>query len=97
MILFIVLVAALFATESFAQTDQAPDPWARWQFLLGKWTASGLGAPGEAVGGFSFAYDLGGKILVRRNRADYPPKPGEKTGFSDVQYYDLFIEPDFVT
>jgi hypothetical protein len=49
----------------------------------------GSGKPGEAVsGGTSFDFDLGNTILVRRNRADYAPKPGEKTGIS---HQDLLI------
>ena len=48
------------------------DPFAEWKPLLGQWDAVGGGAPGAGVGGFSFAPDLGGKILVRRNHSDYP-------------------------
>src|SRR5439155_15133221 len=38
--------------------------------------------------GFSFAPDLDGKILVRRNFAEYPAKPGEKPG---VRHEDLLV------
>lgn len=69
---------------------QVADPWAPCRFLLGDWVGiKGSGEPGEAFsGGTSFAFDLGDKILVRRNRADYAPKPGEKTGIS---HQDLLI------
>jgi hypothetical protein len=52
--------------------QKTTDPWAAWRFLVGEWTGEGSGQPGEGTGSSSFAFDLGGKILVRRNRADYP-------------------------
>jgi hypothetical protein len=77
---------------SDTQTAGAADPWAACRFLLGDWVAvAGSGKPGEAVsGGFSFAFDLGGKILVRRNRADYAPKAGEKTGLSHQDLLTMY-------
>jgi len=67
-----------------SQAAKPADPWAPCRFLLGDWVATeGTGQPGEAVSGItSFAFDLDNKIMVRRNRADYAPKPGEKTGIS---------------
>ncbi len=75
---------------STAQAAKKADPWAPFRFLLGDWAGiEGSGQPGEAIsGGTSFAFDLGEKIIVRRNRADYAPKPGEKTGIS---HQDLLI------
>lgn len=77
-------------TGAGAQPAGAADPWAPCRFMMGEWVAiEGSGQPGEAVsGGFSLAFDLGGKVLVRRNRADYAPKPGEKTGIS---HQDLMV------
>lgn len=46
--------------------------WSDWQFYLGEWVGIGSGQPGEGSGGFSFAFDLQGQILVRRNYAEYP-------------------------
>ncbi len=43
-----------------------------WRFLVGDWVASGRGQPGQGTGSFSFRFELQGKILVRKNRADYP-------------------------
>ncbi len=78
--------------RSDTQTPGAADPWAAFRFLLGDWIAvEGSGKPGEAVsGGFSFSFDLGGKILVRRNRADYAPKAGEKAGLSHQDLLTLY-------
>jgi hypothetical protein len=41
-------------------------------FLLGQWEGVGGGKPGAGTGGFTFARDLQGRVLVRRNHADYP-------------------------
>ncbi len=46
--------------------------WHAWQFFIGDWVGAGSGQPGEGSGGFRFAFDLQGQILVRRNYAEYP-------------------------
>ncbi len=46
--------------------------WNAWKFLLGEWVGEGTGSPGEGTGGFTFALDLGNRILVRKNFAEYP-------------------------
>jgi len=50
--------------------------WGPLQFLIGNWVGEGDGSPGKGSGGFQFSEDLGGKILVRRNTADYPAQGG---------------------
>lgn len=59
-----------------------PAPFASLAFLVGEWTATGGGGkPGEAIGGgFSLRPDLGGAVLVRRNRAEYAPRQREARG-----------------
>ena len=43
------------------------------QTLVGEWVGDGGGQPGQAsAGGFSFAPDLQGAVLVRKNFAEYP-------------------------
>ena len=44
--------------------------------LAGEWIGAGTGAPGEGTGGFTFQRDLQGKVLVRRNFAEYPAASG---------------------
>lgn len=66
----IVLLPAILATTAIAVPDDAA--WEPLAFLIGNWTGEGTGAPGEGTGGFSFQYDLQGKVLVRKNHADYP-------------------------
>ena len=90
-----VLVAVLMSFPAAAQTPNAPDPWAPLRFLLGSWSAaSGSGQPGEAVAGsVSFALELGGGVLVRRNRTEYAPKPGAKEGAVHEDLLVIYREP----
>ncbi len=55
-----------------AQQSKDVGNWDSWRFLVGEWTAQGRGEPGHGTGTFSFHFALQGKILVRKNRADYP-------------------------
>lgn len=48
--------------------------------LLGQWVGEGKGAPGEGTGGFSFEPGLQGKVVLRRNFAEYP-KTAERPAF----------------
>lgn len=64
-------------TVGLAFAQQAPNSpaaavWAPLEFLLGEWIGEGGGAPGQGAGGFSFHPDLQQRILVRKNRAEYP-------------------------
>jgi hypothetical protein len=89
-----VLFAALIVGMVGAQTPapKPADPWAGLKFLVGEWQGLGSGAPGEGEGGTSFAFNLDGKILVRNNWAKYPPKPGEKTGPSHLDFMIIYPE-----
>jgi len=56
----------------------AQSRFADFEFLLGKWTGSGFGKPGEAIAGYtSFNLDLNQNILVRKNRAEFAPVAGQ--------------------
>lgn len=77
-----------WAAAQAHSSQLAADAWARLNFLVGEWQGVGSGAPGEAVGGTVFAFGLDRKILIRKNWAKYPPKPGEASGLS---HEDLMI------
>ncbi len=79
----IVAGRALTAHQA-VQAVKTADLWEPYRFLLGDWEAiEGSGQPGEATsGGFTMGLDLGDKVMVRKSRADYAPKPGEKSGIS---------------
>ncbi len=55
-----------------AQKGMDAGNWDAWRFLIGEWTAEGGGEPGQGTGTFSFSLELQGKILLRKNRSDYP-------------------------
>lgn len=61
---------ALLGSAAGQQTPNAD--FRDLNFLLGDWVAEGGGGPGQGTGGFSFAPDLQGTILIRKNYAEYP-------------------------
>lgn len=71
--LLLFLVLCLYAGVQAQTTDST---WAKWQFLIGNWEGVGTGKPGEGKGGFSLQPELDGKVLIRRNHADYPAQNG---------------------
>ncbi len=71
-----------------AASHAVKDTWAPLRFLVGEWVGEGSGKPGEGLGGFTFAPELGGKVLVRKNWSSFPPKPGEMEG---TRHEDLMV------
>jgi hypothetical protein len=65
-----IMIAGLFVCSLFGQD------WGPVQFLVGNWVGEGGGQPGQGTGVFSFSPDLQGKILVRKNFAEYPAASG---------------------
>lgn len=77
-----------------AQTVKSTDPWERLSFLIGEWEGVGSGGViGEGTGGATFTCDLDKNILVRKNWAKYPPKPGEKSGISHEDLMIIYPSP----
>jgi hypothetical protein len=72
-VLTLVFAALSPGPEAAASDD---DSWKPYRFVVGEWVAEGGGEPGKGSGRFSFALDLEGKVLVRRNRAEYPAQQG---------------------
>jgi len=93
----VVLVAAcilVFVSISLAQQDTA---WSAWRWLIGEWVGEGSGAPGHGTGWFSFTQELGGKVIVRKGRSDYPgtkERPGLVHEDLMIVYLDETHRPD---
>lgn len=68
-------LGAALAIGLAASAGAAEPGWAGLNWLSGHWVGEGGGAQ-QGAGGFSFAPEAGGKVLVRRNVADYPAQAG---------------------
>ena len=87
------LILPLAVSLVFAQPAPKLDQrWAPIAFLIGEWTGEGGGGPGQGSGGFSFLPDQGGKILIRKNRADYPASK-DQPAFSHTDLMIVYNEP----
>ena len=83
---FSVLVMGLLG----AQTRDAT--WEALSSLAGEWEGEGAGEPGAGKGSFSFTPELQGKLLIRRNRADYPATK-DHPAFSHEDWMIIFRDP----
>ena len=75
----VLVVATLFLwLPGIAGAQAPPNAWGDWQLVLGEWIGDeGHGQPGSPTSSsFSFSPELDGKILVRRDRAEYPAAQG---------------------
>lgn len=63
------------------------DRWHAWRSLIGSWEGGGTGTPGEGAGRFAFTVELGGQLLVRRGRTEYPAT-AERPAFT---FEDLMV------
>jgi hypothetical protein len=92
--LSILIMMTAVVTTPLPSASQGGDRWSQFQFLIGNWSGVGSGQPGEAVSGAtSFSYDLDKKVVVRKNRAEYAPKPGEKSGFVHEDLLIIYRQP----
>jgi hypothetical protein len=82
-------VAALCSTFAFAQPQVPMPDWSAFKPLLAEWVAD-PGADG-ATGGFTLTPDLGGRVLVRKNVADYP-KTKDRPAFRHEDLLVIFKE-----
>jgi len=87
----LVLLYLPLPVRSFSQLNKQADNWEAFRFLIGEWVGKGTGSPGEAGGAFSFSLDLEEKILVRRNRADYPATK-DKPAYSHTDLMVIYKE-----
>jgi hypothetical protein len=70
-LLTLAVIWVIVSCPTACAADQTAG-WGALQYLAGEWTGEGSGGPGQGTGSFSFKPDLQGKILVRKNRAEYP-------------------------
>jgi len=79
-VLFLVTVLAVIGPPARGVEDggaakaEPPDRWTEVSFLVGDWV--GEGSPDSGRGEFSFRFELGGKVLIRRSFAEYPAMAG---------------------
>jgi len=78
----LVILGALLVAAAAAADD-----WGPAQFLIGDWVGEGGGGPGQGGGAFSLAPDLQGKVLVRKNYAEYPAADGRPA----TRHEDLMV------
>ncbi len=77
-----LLVFALFMCGGARAADRAAE-WGPVEYLIGDWIGEGGGGPGRGSGWFSFKPDLQGKVLVRKNHAEYPATKERGTAVHD--------------
>ena len=84
----LAVIAVIFLSVAPVRAEPVPvnDPWTDLRFLIGDWDTQAT--PGLISGHFSLKEDLNGAVLMRRNHAEYAPKPGESEG---IVHDDLMI------
>lgn len=88
MIAAIVLLSVL----SFAQQSAPITNWDNWNFLIGKWVGEGSGDAGQGTGYSIFEKSLNGKVLIRKNRADYPATK-DRPAYSHDDLMIVYFDP----
>jgi len=96
------LLFFIAAVPAHAEPVPINDPWADIRFLVGDWDTQPT--PGLISGQFTLKEDLNGAILIRRNHAEYAPKPGQDEGIvhddlmmiyrEDGKHRATFVDPE---
>ena len=86
--LFVALVLAVLTLAARAQAPAAKKPdWTPLKFLVGRWTADPNPNEPGTTGSTEFHFELDSSVLVRDNRADYPPQNGRPA----LHHRDLMV------
>ena len=88
-----VLLASLLLPACLsAQQTKKTDNWGPWVFLMGQWEGDVGGQPGQGTGEFAFYFDLDGKVMVRKSRADFPATK-DRPAFSHEDLMVIYLQP----
>jgi len=68
----------LAATLALALVALAQDPWKAWEPLLGEWVADAR--PDGSTGSFTLERAVDGRVLLRKNVANYPASTDRPAG-----------------
>lgn len=77
------LAAILLFSGALAFSQNDKPNWDAWKMVIGDWTGTGSGNPGDGSGGFSFKPDLQGSVLVRKSHSEYPASQGRPATVHD--------------
>jgi len=76
-----------------ARQSRSPNRWKDFEFLLGNWTWTGGGVPGQGKGISTFRPDLAGTVLVRNTHLDYPATK-ERPAFAHDDLLYVYHHPE---
>lgn len=86
-------LAIVLAVLSSAHAQQPSNRWKDFDFLLGEWSWSGGGQPGQATAGSStFKPDLNGSVLRRTVHLEYPASQ-QRAAFSHDDLLYVYRDP----
>jgi len=71
----VLLIGVSLVSGAAPRSEAGSDPWTAYRFLIGEWTGVGSGQGGQGRGEFSLVPELGGKVLIRRHRAEFAATP----------------------
>ena len=91
-VLTALMTFLLLPSIASAQPAGIADDWGPWVYLMGQWEGDMGGQPGQGTGEFAFYFDLDGKTMVRRGRADFPATK-ERPAFSHEDLMVICAEP----
>jgi len=92
LMLGILVFFGFFCLSVSAQNTKPTFDLDRLAFLSGEWIGEGGGDPGQGIGGFTFNPDLQGKVIVRKNYAEYPATK-DKPAFRHDDLMIIYKQP----